>query len=151
MMSRHEPILLIEDNLSDIENIIKGLKANEVRSPLIHMNTCEEALVFLNNRNNSPPRLILLGLNEQNSNSLSFLKIIKADDNIKQIPVVIFALSNEQQNVIKSFKLGVAGYMVKSEVFSKLNETIRTIMQYWALSELPPVGGRRCEDPCYCC
>ena len=114
------------------------------------MNTCEEALVFLNNRNNSPPRLILLGLNEQNSNSLSFLKIIKADDNIKQIPVVIFALSNEQRNVVKSFKLGVAGYIVKSEAFSKLNETIKTIIQYWSLSELPPVGERYCEDPCYC-
>jgi DNA-binding NarL/FixJ family response regulator len=149
-MSRHEPILLIEDNLSDIENITNALKTIELKSPLIHMNTFEEALVYLNNRKNLPPLLILLGLNEENSNGLNFLKTIKADENMKQIPVVIFALSNEQQNVVKSFKLGVAGYMVKSEVFSKLNETIKTIMEYWTLSELPPVGERYHEDPCYC-
>ena len=149
-MSSHEPILLIEDNLSDIKNTTKALNSMKVKSPLIHITTCDEALVYFNNKKNLPPWLILLGLNEQESKGLNFLKTIKADDNLRQIPVVIFALSNEQQNVVKSFKHGVAGYIVKSEAFSKLNETIKTIIQYWSLSELPPVGERYCEDPCYC-
>ena len=149
MMLSHESILIIEDNLSDIKNTTKALNSMKVKSPLIHISTCEEALVYFSNKNNLLPGLILLGLNEQKSDSLNFLKTIKVDDNLRQIPVVIIAFSNEQRNVVKSFKLGAAGYMVKSEDISKLTETIKIILQYWKLSELPPVGDRYCEDSCY--
>ena len=145
----HKSILLIEDNLSDIENITKALKAIELKNPLIHINTCEEAIVYLNNKNNLQPGLILLGLNEQQSDGLDFLKTIKANENLRQIPVVIFAFSDEQYNIVKSFKLGVAGYIVKPEDVSKLNESIKIITQYWTLSELPPVGDKYYEDSHY--
>ena len=148
-MLSHEPILLVDDNLSDTENIAKALRATEVKCPLIHMATFEEALVYLSNRENLQPWLIFLGLNEQKSDGLNFLKTIKVDENLRQIPVVIFAFSNEQCNVVKSFELGVAGYMVKSQDVSTLADTIKTIMQYWTLSELPPIGDRHCDNSHY--
>ena len=148
-MSSQEPILLIEDNPLDIENIKKALKATEIKYPLVCISTCEKALDFLSDRKNLLPWLILLGLNEQKSDDLNFLKTIKMDENLQQIPVIIFSFSNEQCNVVKSFKLGVAGYMIKSEDVSKLTETIKIILKYWTLSELPPVGGRFYENVYY--
>jgi len=148
-MTSDVPILLIEGNPSDIEDIKNALKATEVKCPVNYMSTCEEALVYLNNKNNLQPWLIILGLNEQKSDSLNFLKTIKADDNLRQIPVVIFSFSNEQEYVVKSFKLGVAGYIVKPENISELTEKIKTMIQYWTLSELPPNHNKYCEDSNY--
>ena len=113
------------------------------------MSTCDEALAYLSKERNLFPSLIFLGLNEHESDGLNFFETIKADENLRQIPVVIFAFSNEQRSVVKSFELGSAGYIVKSEDATKLTETIKTIMQYWTLSELPPVHDRYCEDSCY--
>ena len=136
-----KPILLVENNLSDIENISKALKAIKFECPLINMNTFEEASTYLKNRKNVQPRLILLGLDGQKSERLSFLKAIKANENIRQIPVIIFASPNEQCDIVKSFELGVAGYIVKSRDISQMTDKFKTIIQYWTLSELPSAGG----------
>jgi PleD family two-component response regulator len=141
MMLSVEPILLIEGNASDKKNLTSALEATEVKCPLIHMNTSEEASIYLNNRKNIQPWLIFLGLNEQRLDGFNLLKAIKSNENLKQIPVIVFASSNEQCNVVRSFELGVAGYMVKSREISEMTDTIKTIMQYWTLSELPPAGG----------
>ena len=72
-----EPILLIEGDVSDKKNITSALEATEVKCPLIHMNTNEEALIYLNNRKNIQPWLIFLGLNEQKLDGFNLLKTIK--------------------------------------------------------------------------
>ena len=61
------------------------------------------------------PQLIFLGFKPENSDGIEFLKNIKSDENLRTIPVFIMASSNEQQYVLKSFVLGVAGYVVKSK------------------------------------
>jgi DNA-binding NarL/FixJ family response regulator len=52
----------------------------------------------------------------------------------------VLTTSSQQQDVVESFKLGAAGYMVKSVDYGKFVETIRTINLYWTLSELPSNG-----------
>jgi DNA-binding NarL/FixJ family response regulator len=69
-----------------------------------------------------------------------FLKIVKADKALKKIPVVILTTSNSDRDVIESFELGAAGYMVKSVDYEKFVETIKAIDMYWTLSRLPSNG-----------
>jgi DNA-binding NarL/FixJ family response regulator len=69
-----------------------------------------------------------------------FLRIVKADKELKKIPVVILTTSNSDRDVVEAFELGAAGYMVKSVDYEKFVETIRAIDQYWTLSKLPSNG-----------
>ena len=71
---------------------------------------------------------------------IEFLKIAKADEGLKKIPVVMLTTSKEEQDVVESFKLGVAGYVVKPADYKKFVEAIRTINLCWILSELPNRG-----------
>ena len=69
-----------------------------------------------------------------------FLKIVKTDKALKKIPVVILTTSNSDRDVIESFELGAAGYMVKSVDYEKFVDTIKAIDMYWTLSKLPSNG-----------
>jgi len=71
---------------------------------------------------------------------IEFLKIAKADEGSKKIPVVMLTTSRQEQDVVESFKLGVAGYIVKPADYKKFVDAIRTINLYWTLSELPNRG-----------
>jgi CheY-like chemotaxis protein len=73
-------------------------------------------------------------------NGTEFLKIAKADESLKKIPVIVLTTSNSEQDIAKSFELGAAGYMVKSVDYKKFMEIIKTIDLYWTLSKLPPNG-----------
>ncbi|MFX1256122.1 MAG: response regulator, partial [Promethearchaeota archaeon] len=96
----------------------------------------EEALSFLR-KADEKPCIILLDLNMPRMNGLEFLKVIKQDDRLKRIPVIVLTSSNENQDVVESFKGGVAGYMVKPLDYPQYVKIIQLIMNYWAYSELP--------------
>lgn len=140
MHPRNKPILLIENDPKDTNNIRCALDKMGMKSPFVHSNNSEEALTYLNDQSKEKPWLILFGLDSQSMDSLNHLKIIKTDDNLKNIPVVIIAESNKDHRIVKCFELGAAGYIVKPQESSGITETIGTIMDYWNLSELPPIG-----------
>jgi DNA-binding NarL/FixJ family response regulator len=73
-------------------------------------------------------------------NGVEFLKIVKVDETLKKIPIVVLTTSTEEQDVAESFKLGAAGYMVKSVDYEKFVDIVRAIDAYWSLSELPNRG-----------
>jgi DNA-binding NarL/FixJ family response regulator len=70
-------------------------------------------------------------------NGIEFLKIIKADDELKKIPVVVLTTSEDTEDKFETFGLSVAGYIVKPADYKKFVEAIRTVNLYWTLSELP--------------
>ena len=70
-------------------------------------------------------------------NGTEFLKIIKADPSLRRIPVVVLMTSDEEWDIVESFRLSVAGYIVKPVDYRKFVEAIQTIDLYWTLSELP--------------
>ncbi|MHC4538618.1 MAG: response regulator [Planctomycetota bacterium] len=86
------------------------------------------------------PCVILLDLNMPKMSGTEFLRIVKADDTLKTIPVIVFTTSSTEQDIAESFELGAAGYMVKSIDYGKFIDTIKTIDLYWTLSKLPPNG-----------
>jgi len=139
-MRNSKPILLIEDDDVDVMTVERVLRDLKIANQLVSTSNGEEALEYLRTNGNKKPCVILLDLNMPKMNGAEFLKIAKKDEALKKIPVVVLTTSSQQQDVVESFKLGAAGYMVKSVDYGKFVETIRTINLYWTLSELPSNG-----------
>jgi len=130
-------ILLIEDDLVDIMTVKRALIELKLSNPLDIKENGEEALTFLNDKQAQKPCIILLDLNMPRMNGIEFLEIIKRDDRFKSIPVVVITTSKAESDCIKSYNLGVAGYMLKPVDYTQFVEIMRTINQYWSISELP--------------
>jgi len=139
-MSNSKPILLVEDDNVDVMIVIRTIKDLKINNPLVSTANGEEALEYLKNDGNKKPCIILLDLNMPKMNGIEFLKIAKVDDTLKKIPVVVLTTSSQQQDIIESFKLSVAGYIVKSVDYAEFTEAISTINLYWTLSKLPSNG-----------
>lgn len=139
-MRNSKPILLIEDDNVDVMTVERVLRDLKIENQLISTSNGEQALEYLKTNDNKKPCVILLDLNMPKMNGTEFLKIVKTDEALKKIPVVVLTTSSQQQDVVESFKLGAAGYMVKSVDYGKFVETIRIINLYWTLSELPSNG-----------
>lgn len=136
-MRNSKPVLLVEDDNVDAMTVARAFKELKILNPLVHRTNGEEALEYLKDESNLQPCIILLDLNMPRMNGTEFLKIAKADDVLKKIPVVVLTTSKEERDIVESFKLSVAGYIVKPVDYKKFVETIRTIDLYWTLSELP--------------
>ena len=139
-MQNSKPILLIEDDDVDVMTVNRALRDSKVANQLVSIGDGEEAIEYLRDENATKPSIILLDLNMPKMDGAEFLKIVKADNILKKIPVVILTTSNSDRDVTESFELGAAGYMVKSVDYEKFVETIRAINQYWTLSKLPSNG-----------
>jgi CheY-like chemotaxis protein len=97
----------------------------------------EEALKYLRDPNSAKPCIILLDLNMPIMNGIEFLQVVKHDAQLKRIPVVVLTTSEEQQDKVNSFDLGVAGYMAKPVDYRQFVEVMRSIDAYWTISEMP--------------
>jgi len=139
-MRNMKPILLVEDDKVDAMTVKRALKDIKVMNGLTHTVNGEEALEYLRGESNKKPCIILLDLNMPKMNGVEFLKIVKEDEELKKIPVVVLTTSKDEQDKIESFKLSVAGYIVKPADYKKFVEAVRTIELYWTLSELPDGG-----------
>ena len=140
-MRNSKPILLVEDDDVDVMTVERALKDSKVPNPLVSTGDGEEALGYLKSQKNKKPCVVLLDLNMPKMGGIEFLKIIKKDESLRKIPVVVLTTSSAKLDITKSFELGVAGYMIKSVDYAKFVETIKTIDRYWTSSELPPDGG----------
>ncbi len=131
------PILLVEDDAVDAISIQRAFKEVHCpRSIKIVPNGCE-ALKFLEDKHNERPGIIILDLNLPVMNGVEFLHIIKQDDILRRIPVIVFTSSNEQRDKLATFDLSVAGYLAKPTEHDRFLEKVRAIHTYWSLNELP--------------
>ena len=136
-MRNSGPILLVDDD--DVDTIITQRAVNDLKiaNELVRRVDGEDALKYLRDRSNPRPCVILLNLNMPRMNGFEFLKVAKVDDTLKSIPVVVLTTSDVDQNILDSFNLGVAGYIVKPVDYKQFVEAMRTINMYWTLSHLP--------------
>jgi DNA-binding response OmpR family regulator len=136
-MRSAKPLLLVEDHPEEAIMIRRALVDAGITQELIHLPDAEEALAYLGSAANPKPALVLLDLNLPGMSGVEFLKALKRDASLAGIPVVMLSISDERRDILDSFDLSVAGYIVKPTDYGSLVETVRVIQDYWSLSRLP--------------
>jgi len=126
-------ILLVEDDQIEILKFERALKKLNYTHDILNANNGEEALIICEN---DTPSLIFLDLNMPKMNGLEFLSILKKDNHLKYIPVTILTTSNNHQDKIDAYKIGIAGYVLKPLRYENYVNNIKTIIDYWLVNEL---------------
>jgi CheY-like chemotaxis protein len=138
MMRENKSILLVEDDEIDAMTVRRAMMEIKVTNPLDIAEDGEQALEYLRNSEIKLPGLILLDLNIPRMGGIEFLRVVKRDETLKKIPVVVLTTSSEDRDRIDAYDLSVAGYIVKPVNYLNFVEAVRTIDLYWTLCELPP-------------
>jgi len=136
-MRNLRPILLVEDDSVDAMTVKRAFSELKVTNELARAINGEAALNYLREHLDKKPCVILLDLNMPKMNGIEFLKVIKADGELQQIPVVVLTTSKDDRDKMESFKACVAGYIVKPVDYRKFVEAMRILNLYWTLSEMP--------------
>lgn len=148
-MNEEKNILLVEDNPDDEALAIRALKKNNILNEVITARDGVEALDYLfgtgkyEGRDISrQPQLVLLDLQLPRLNGLEVLKRIRSNPATELQPVVILTTSNEQQDLIASYKLGANSYIRKPVDFDQFMSAVNQLGLYWlVLNEAPPPYG----------
>jgi two-component system response regulator len=139
-------VLLVEDNVHDAEMTIRALRKVNLSNNLVHVKDGEEALDFIFARGRFAgreteqlPKVILLDIKMPKVDGIEVLRQLKAQDTSKTIPVVIMTSSKEEQDVIRSYQLGVNSYVVKPVDFEGFAKAVSELGMYWLLTNQPPL------------
>lgn len=135
-------ILLVEDNPQDIEITRRALERGRIRNELTVARDGQQALDILFGHaegEETKPGLILLDLNLPKVSGLEALEEIKADPKLKRIPVVVLTVSTREEDVVRSYDLGVNTFITKPVRFEDFIKAVATIEEYWiVIATLPP-------------
>ncbi|MGZ9164885.1 MAG: response regulator [Anaerolineales bacterium] len=137
-------VLLVEDNPRDAELTIRALKKHNLANQLVHVEDGVEALDFLFARGkyeglkiDSPPRVVLLDLKLPKINGLEVLRLMKASEQTRSIPVVVVTSSAEDPDIRTAYQLGVNSYVVKPVQFEAFMEAMSKVGIYWLMVNHP--------------
>jgi CheY-like chemotaxis protein len=138
-------ILLVEDNPNDVELTLRALQKQNLARKVFVVKDGVEALEFIfatgafSNRNiEHHPKVILLDLKLPKVDGIEVLRRIKADDRTKHTPVVMLTSSQEDRDVIDTYKLGVNSYIVKPVDFNNFVRSVSELGIYWGtLNKVP--------------
>ncbi len=136
-------VLLVEDNVADAELTRESFNQSKFKIDLDIVVNGVEALDYLNQRKefkNAPhPDMILLDLNIPLIHGQDVLRDIKKNDDLKQIPVVVFSSSETEDDIIKSYKLGASCYVTKPVDFKAFQYIVNSLENFWfTVVKLPP-------------
>ena len=133
----------MEDNLVDVEGIQRAFAEQRIANPIHVARDGVEALELLRSEAKPFPRpyLILLDLNMPRMNGLEFLRTIRSDEQLKSSIVFVLTTSRADEDMVASYELNVAGYVVKSDVGQGFVNLISMLDHYWRVVELPVVEG----------
>jgi two-component system response regulator len=141
MNSGYKQILYAEDNPDDAELTLLTLKKNRLANEIIHVSDGAEALEYLFGdgcEKRRLPQLVLLDLKMPKVDGLEVLKRIRSDNRTKNLPVVILTSSNEDQDIVSSYELGVNSYIVKPVDFDQFSKAVKQLSLYWLLLNALP-------------
>ncbi len=128
-------VLLIEDDAIEVMKLQRAISRLEMPHEIIEAKNGEEALSILKD-GNSLPDLILLDLNMPRINGLEFLKILKQDEFMRFLPVVILTTSSNRKDMLECYQEGVAGYILKPLKYEDYVKKISVVLDYWGNNEL---------------
>ncbi|MBN2103910.1 response regulator [bacterium] len=128
-------ILLIEDNPGDVRLTQEAFKGGKVRNNLYVVSDGIEALDFLHRRNQFAdvplPDLILLDLNLPKKDGREVLEEIKAEINLRRIPVVILTTSKADEDILRTYDLHANCYIPKPVDLDEFMTVVRSIENFW--------------------
>jgi CheY-like chemotaxis protein len=138
-------ILLAEDDDDDYFLTAKALKENRLLNEVRRVTDGEELMDYLHRRgqygdpDQSPePSLILLDLNMPRKDGREALREIKSDPGLRHIPVVVLTTSRAEEDVVRSYQLGVNSFITKPVTFQGLVDAMKALGRYWfEVVELP--------------
>lgn len=139
-------ILLVEDDPNDVELTLTALDENHLANDVVVARDGEEALDYLCRRGTYAsrearnPSVVLLDLKLPKVDGLEVLKRIKDDPDLKKVPVVMLTSSHEEQDLVRSYDLGVNAYVVKPVGFDSFIEAIKEVGLFWGIVNQPPPG-----------
>ena len=143
-------ILLVEDDLRDVELTLAALGEHKLANSVFVVHDGAEALDYLYHRGKfavrapGNPVVVLLDNKMPKVNGLEVLKTIKADEQLKVIPVVVLTSSREAPDLIEFYKHGVNAYVVKPVDFGDFMKAVQQLGVFWAaVNEPPPQTGRK--------
>jgi len=145
-MNSLKRILLVEDSPRDAELVMDALKEHLLANEVVHLQDGAEALDYLYrqgdfaSRPEGLPAVILLDLKMPKVDGLEVLRQLKGDAKLKVIPVVVMTSSREEQDLIRSYELGVNAYVVKPVKFQGFVEAVKQLGVFWAVLNEPPPG-----------
>lgn len=148
---KRPPILLVEDNRDDVELTLHALKECGLGFPIVVAGDGEEALdylfgrgVYANRNTRDHPVMILLDLKLPRIDGLQVLRAIRESGQPGYIPVVALTTSDEEEDVLSAYKLGVNSYIRKPIDFDQFSEAVRQVGRYWlSLNTMPSSIGRQ--------
>ncbi|HEX8833337.1 MAG TPA: response regulator [Abditibacteriaceae bacterium] len=145
-MAELKRILLVEDSPNDVELTLSALAENHLANEVVVARDGEEAMDFLYRRgifklrSEGNPAVVLLDLKLPKIDGLEVLEKIKADPTMRTLPVVMLTSSREEQDLVRSYNLGVNAYVVKPVEFNEFVAALREIGLFWAVINQPPPG-----------
>ena len=148
-MQTIRPIVLAEDNPNDIELILSAFQEANLANEIVIARDGVEVLDYLMRRGAyfgktvPDPAVILLDLKMPRLDGHDVLRQIRADPKLRTIPVVVLTSSREDQDLLKTYDLGVNAYVVKPVEFEEFISAVGKLGVFWALlNEPPPVVNR---------
>jgi two-component system response regulator len=137
-------ILLAEDDAADAELTMRALRRNNLVNKIHWVKDGEQALEYMfctgayAEREPRAPKLVLLDLKMPKVDGIEVLRRLKADPATQAVPIVVMTSSDEEQDVVASYRLGVNSYIVKPVQFEAFLETVAKIGLYWVLTNRAP-------------
>ena len=150
-MKNHVPILVADDDIDDCEMIRDALKESRLLNELHFVKDGELLLDYLYQRGNfqdteryPKPGLILLDLNMPRKDGREALAEIKSDPRLRQIPIVVLTTSQAEEDVFRTYNLGVNSFVTKPVAFDDLVQIMKDLGRYWfEIVELPEPNPER--------
>jgi CheY-like chemotaxis protein len=141
-MNGLRPILLVEDSGKDVELTMGALQENHIINPVTVLRNGVEALAYLRHAKEqdtpSLPTVVLLDIKMPKMNGIEVLRAMKADDKLRQVPVVMLTSSREGPDIDECYRLGVNAYVVKPVAFAEFFQAVKDVGRFWAVINQPP-------------
>lgn len=134
-MKNRLAVLVIEDDQIERMKLKRATSLLEMNHNIIEAKNGEEALDLLEDKSNLPD-IILLDLNMPRMNGIEFLRTLKEDEVLKYIPSIVLTTSTNPKDVLESYKIGIAGYIIKPLKYEDYVSLVEKTLEYWSINEL---------------